>query len=144
MSTIIKFNNKYKSSDIVFVILDRTMQCQTAWACELMKNLSDYVLQDIVSKGYNVLQGIDEDVLLQEAALQYKFAVVISTGTEFINGNKFFKEVEKFVKDTDFFLMGHIPDRDDGYYELHDQCYLINLSTYKELNNLFVGGSIEH
>jgi hypothetical protein len=35
--------------------------------------------------------------------------------------------------------MGHIPDRDDGYFELHEQCYIINLDIYKELGQPTIG-----
>jgi hypothetical protein len=105
-----------------------------------MKNLSDFVISNINDKGFNVIQGIDEDLLLKEAAENYTHAVVLSTGTEFINGDEFFNEVELEVySDKEFFLIGHIPDRDDGYYELHEQCYLINLKIYKDLGYPAVG-----
>jgi hypothetical protein len=137
---MVKFNTPAGSSDIVFIFLDRIGQCQTKWTAELTRNLSDYVLSKIVNHGFNVIQGLDEDALLQEAAKDYTHAVVLSTGTEFINGDEFFNEVEKEVYGSkDFFLLGHIPDRDDGYYELHEQCYIINLTTYKELGFPAVG-----
>jgi hypothetical protein len=105
-----------------------------------MKNLSDFVLSNILDKGFNVIQGLDEDLMLREAARDYTHAVVLSTGTEFINGDEFFNEVEKAVYSSyKFFLIGHIPDRGDGYYELHDQCYIINLIKYKELDMPVVG-----
>jgi hypothetical protein len=137
---MVKFNTPAGSSDIVFVFLDRIHTCQTTWTAEITKNLSDFVLSNIISKGFNVIQGIDEDELLKEAAKDYTHAVVLSTGTEFINGDEFFNEVEKLVySHKTFFLMGHIPDRDDGYYELHDQCYIINLTKYTELGSPIVG-----
>lgn len=137
---MVKFNTPLANADIVFIFLDRISQCQTGWTAELIRNLSDYVLSKINSAGFNVIQGLDEDAMLQEAAKDYTHAVVLSTGTEFINGDKFFHEVVKEVYGSkDFFIWGHIPDRDDGYYELHDQCYIINLKTYKELNCPVVG-----
>lgn len=140
MNNIVKFDCPYGSTEIVYIILDRTNQCQNSWTRELVKNLSDYVISNIVSKGYNILEGLDEDLLLRQAATNYDYAVVLSTGTEFINGGKFFEEVENEIHSgRDFFLIGHIPDRDDGYYELHDQCYIINLKTYKELGEPIVG-----
>jgi hypothetical protein len=137
---MVKFNTPSGSPDIVFVFLDRISKCQNNWTAELMKNLSDFVLNNILDKGFNVIQGIDEDELLKEAAKDYNYAVVLSTGTEFINGDKFFNELENVIySGNDFFLMGHIPDRDDGYYELHDQCYIINLGTYIDLGKPTVG-----
>jgi hypothetical protein len=137
---MVKFNTPAASPDIVYIFLDRLHQCQNSWTREIVKNLSDYVLSKINSHGFNVIQGIDEDAMLQEAAKNYTHAVVLSTGTEFINGDEFFHEVEKEVYGSkEFFLIGHIPDRDDGYYELHDQCYIINLTTYKELGCPAIG-----
>ena len=137
---MVKFNTPAGSPDIVYIFLDRIHTCQTAWTSELMKNLSDFVLSNILDRGFNVIQGLDEDSLLKEASKDYTHAVVLSTGTEFINGDEFFHEVEKLVYSNDkFFLMGHIPDRDDGYYELHDQCYIINLNTYRDLGCPEVG-----
>lgn len=137
---MVKFNTPSGSSDIVFIFLDKINQCQTKWTAELVRNLSDYVLSKINNHGFNVIQGIDEDAMLQAASREYSHAVVLSTGTEFVNGDEFFNELELAVySDIDFFLMGHIPDRDDGYYELHDQCYIINLNTYKNLGCPEVG-----
>lgn len=136
---MVKFKSSASSDDIVFIFLDRINQCQTTWTAELTKNLSDFVLSNILEKGFDVLQGIDEDLLLQEAAKDYNHAVVLSTGTEFINGDEFFNELENFIYGDHYFLMGHIPDRDDGYYELHDQCYIINLGVYDKLGQPTVG-----
>lgn len=137
---MVKFNTPAGSPDIVYIFLDRLHQCQNSWTKQLVRNLSDYVLSKINAHGFNVIQGLDEDAMLQEAAKDYTHAVVLSTGTEFINGDDFFNEVEKEVyTGKDFFIWGHIPDRDDGYYELHEQCYIINLKTYKELGCPTVG-----
>jgi hypothetical protein len=57
---------------------------------------------------------------------------VFSTGTEFINGTAFFDAILQLIK-QDFFIAGHILDRKDAYYELHHQCYIVNLEKYKEL-----------
>ena len=74
---MVKFNSPAPSPDIVFIFLDRIPTCQTAWTAELMKNLSDFVLTKILSSGFDVLQGIDEDQLLKEAAKNYTHAVVL-------------------------------------------------------------------
>ena len=137
---MVKFNTPAGSPDIVYIFLDRISQCQTKWTAEIVRNLSDYVLSKILSHGFNVIQGLDEDAMLREAAKDYTHAVVLTTGTEFINGDDFFHEVEKEVYGgKEFFIWGHIPDRDDGYYELHEQCYIINLNTYKDLGCPVVG-----
>ena len=135
MKNIIEY--KSTNTEIVFCIVDNTSQIKNDWTTELVKNLSDFVLSNIVQKGYTVLQGVNEDTLLASTSA-YKHAVVLSTGTEYTNGSAFFEAVEEAVT-QDYFLQGHIPNRDTGYFELHNQCYIINLETYRSLGMPEVG-----
>lgn len=105
----------------------------------LIKNQADLVLSNIYNKGYKILQWTDEDVLLKAAAkTPSDYALVFSTGTEFTNGSKFFDNLEKLIE-SDFFIAGHVLDRKDAYYELHHQCYLINLKYYRQLEQPEIG-----
>jgi hypothetical protein len=82
---------------------------------------------------------IDEDALLRYASDNgHKWAVVFSTGTEFINGTAFFDAILELTK-QEFFVAGHVLDRKDAYYELHHQCYVVNLEKYKEYGYPEVG-----
>ena len=133
---VIKF--KGSNPNIVFCLVDNTHKYKP-WACEISKNLADFAISNLYVKDYAVLQGLSEEVLLREACnLDYTHAVVFSTGTEFINGFEFFNQLELLIK-KDFFICGHVLDRGDAYYELHDQCYIVNLKTYKKLNYPVIG-----
>ncbi len=137
MNVITYKSKKYNS--IVFCCVDNINKYSSGWTKEIIKNISDYTISNVVSKGYDLLQGLDEDTLLNHAADQnYEYAVVYSTGTEFINGNAFFDEIESLSK-KDFFVAGHILDRDDAFYELHHQCYVVNLTIYKKLKSPIIG-----
>jgi hypothetical protein len=104
-----------------------------------MRNQADYTVTNIVSKGYQVYASTSEDrVLRQVSDLGYNYAVVFSTGTEFINGTAFFDAILELIK-QEFFIAGHVLDRKDAYYELHHQCYVVNLEKYKELGCPDVG-----
>jgi hypothetical protein len=135
---IIEFKSSTKSS-VAFCLVDRTASIQSEWAKEIIKNISDFVISNIFHKKYDLYQGLDEDQLIRHVAqLGYKHAVVFSTGTEFIDGDSFFKNLEKIIK-QDFFICGHVLDRKDAYYELHQQCYILNLELYKKINQPDVG-----
>jgi hypothetical protein len=97
---------------------------------ELVKNTADYTITNVTGIGYDVWVGRHEHTLLKQVVGQYKRAVVISAGTEFINGNKFFDNLPE-----DFFILGHVLDMGDGYYGLHHQCYVIDLDLYAMLGN---------
>ena len=136
---VIKFSEQHREpkTSIVYCIIDKTNLY--THNKEVIKNISDWTIQNITILGYKVLVSPDEDSLLKEAATtDAKYAVVISTGTEFINGYNWFDEVEEFCREG-FFLAGHILDRKEFYYELHDQCYIINLDSFKLLGQPTVG-----
>lgn len=136
--TVIEYN--YNSSNkIAFCFVDNTNYIQDFFCKEIIKNQSDYTISNVVIKKYDVYQSLDEDTALQHVAkLDYTHALVFSTGTEFINGIEFFNSLEILIRDN-FFIYGHILDRGNAYYELHHQCYLINLGIYRRLNCPLIG-----
>lgn len=106
---------------------------------QIIKNIADFTISNLYIKGIDLLQGENEDSLLNYACeLNYNHAVVFNIGTEFINGSNFFKEIERLTA-GDYFLAGHVLDRKDAYYELHHQCYLVNLNVYQKLGKPNVG-----
>jgi hypothetical protein len=134
---VIEFNLDW-STEIAFCFVDNTRTYQSSIR-ESMKNQADGTLANICNKRWKVYQWIDEDALLKHACDQgHKWAVVFSTGTEFINGTAFFDSVINLTKQK-FFIAGHVLDRKDAYYELHHQCYIVNLRVYKMLNCPEVG-----
>lgn len=134
---VIEFDPKW-GTNIAFCFVDNTRTYEGSIR-ELVKNQADGVLANVYNKGYPVYQWIDEDVLLKHVAnLGYTHAVVLSTGTEFINGSKFFKAIEALTQ-VDFLVAGHILDRKDAYYELHHQCYVVNLFHYNMLGQPIIG-----
>lgn len=134
---VIEYRNNSKS--IAYCIIDTTAEYKDGYTKELMKNISDYTISKLHGEGYDIFVSIDEDTLLSYVAnLNFEHAVVFSTGTEFITGNNFFKEIDKLCE-SEFFIYGHILDRQEAYYELHQQCYLINLKKYNTLGRPTVG-----
>ena len=134
---VIEYRRGLKS--IAYCIIDNTADYKDGYTVELMKNISDYTISNLYGEGYDVFVSLNEDAVLSHVAnLGYQQAVVFSTGTEFINGANFFKEIEK-ICESDFFIYGHILDRQEAYYELHHQCYLINLEKYNILGQPLVG-----
>ena len=131
--------NLNSNNKVVYCCVDDTNAYKSAWTKEVIKNLAEFTIGNLVGKEYSVLQGLNERELLVEAANKnFEYAVVFSTGTEFINGDEFFNEVNNLIT-NDFFIAGHILDRGDAYYELHRQCYIVNLNLYKQLNFPTIG-----
>ena len=103
-----------------------------------IRNICDFTISNLYTKGYRVIVSKNEDELLQ--TIDSDYAVVMSPGTEYINGTAFFDALEKLVE-QDFFVAGHVLDRTmhDAYYELHHQCYVINMQHYASLGKPGVG-----
>lgn len=95
---------------------------------ELVVNRADYTISNLTGQGYTVFEHTSVDKLLQLACAKYDRAVVISAGTEFINGTQFFD-----THPEEYDLLCHILDGGDAYYGIHPQCFSINLQTYVDL-----------
>ena len=81
---ILEFNPVCKT-DIAFCFVDNTRSYQSSIR-EFMKNQADGTLANVYAKKWTIYQWIDEDALLRHACNNgHKWAVVSSTGTEFIN-----------------------------------------------------------
>jgi hypothetical protein len=92
-------------------------------------NRADYTISNLTGMGYTVFEHKSIDKLLQRACAKYDHAVVISAGTEFINGTQFFDTHPK-----EYDLLCHILDGGDAYYGIHPQCFSIDLQTYIDLD----------
>ncbi len=123
---------------ITFCIVDDIDTYANSEIQNTIRNICDFTISNLHTKGYKVLIGKDEDNLLKQVTSNY--AVVMSPGTEYINGHAFFEALEKLIQ-KDFFVAGHILDRSnyDAYYELHHQCFVVNMSYYKSLQYPSVG-----
>lgn len=139
-NNIVEFKSlSNQKSKIAFCFVDTIGHAASAWIQEIVKNQAEYTISNVVGKFYDLYQGIDEDALLNHVTdLDYEYALVFSTGTEFINGYSFFEQLEKLTE-SGTSLAGHILDRGDAYYELHQQCYLVNLKTYMRLGRPEIG-----
>jgi hypothetical protein len=127
------------NTNIVFCCIDNSDSYESDQTRRLIRNQAEYTISNIFQKGYTVVRGTDEDLLLKSLD-QYHYAVVFNIGTEFINGFDFFNAIEQLIT-QDFYLAGHILDRSDhdAYYELHHQCYVINLDTHRAYANTPIG-----
>ena len=128
-----------EKTNIVFCIIDDIDTYATSEIQTTIRNILDYTISNLYTKGFDVVINADEDKML-ESCNDYDYAVVMSPGTEYINGDEFFHSLKKLTE-TDFFLAGHVLDRTayDAYYELHHQCYVIDLNYYRDLGYPQVG-----
>ena len=82
-----------------------------------------------------VLHNIDRDV---------NYAIIYTQGHNFVNKQVFIEEIYKLMP---FFLAGHILDCEkkyDGYYCLHEQCYVLNMQVYNTIGQPSIGNYVNN
>lgn len=130
---MIKYKAKFKSKDTCICIIDDTNEYDS-WTRELVKNRADYTITNCTGMGYDVFVDKNVNKVLQSISKNYQTAVIISPGTEFIYGDSFFKNIPE-----NFNLIGHVLDTGEGYYMLHQQCYVLNLKVFDFIGKPFIG-----
>ena len=123
-----------KEKKIVYCVFDNINNQYSDSSKETAKNISDYFLSKVVLNGYDVLIDDTTDKLLQRASKDtfYTHAVIVITGTHLGFSDRLFSSVEEKCKEH-FTLSGHILDRGDAYYEIHNQFFIMNLNEYRRL-----------
>jgi hypothetical protein len=121
-----------KKHNIVFVCIDIFNSIKDIYAKELLMNMAEYQISHFTSKGYDMYISNDETVTLKKIVNSYDYAVVFSSDSE-LEGDNFLNNLHELLK-KDFFIAGHVLDRKEAYYELHQQCYVVNLKKYQIYN----------
>lgn len=126
------YNKKNKILICIHDIIDRY---QSNTAIEVSKNLTDYMISRLVKRNFDIFIGKDEDEMLISASEEsfYSHAVIVACGTSMRLSDRLLDEIISKCEE-DFFVAGHILDRDEKYFELHHQFYIVNLKHYCELN----------
>ena len=86
--------------NITFCIVDDIDTYANSEIKTTIRNICDFTISNLYTKGYTTLVGTSADDLLKQVTTEY--AVVMSPGTEYINGYLFFEALEKLLK-NDFF-----------------------------------------
>jgi hypothetical protein len=138
---VIKFSalSSSLSGRFSMIIVDTLDRYKNNWTKDLIKNSIDFEISTATWEGLDVYVCYDEDQTLQQLVNDYEFSIVVSIGFMVGHNNHFYKQLETFCLTNDFLVAGHILDNGDAYYELHDQCYVVNLKKYKNLNCPSIG-----
>jgi len=105
------------------------------------KELTEFFIQHLKPKSIEyIIDTSINNVLNKALEKNVNFCIVMSIG-HFINSPKFFKYIDSWLDNVDFFVTGHIIDKnsnnsqinsDNHYWGLHKQCIIVNLKYYEE------------
>ena len=95
-----------------------------------------------------ILSGTSVNEILDKAVKENKKYCIIQCIGHLIKEAHFFTLLEKWMNTHNFFITGHIMDKEnpnsaylkgDGYYGLHKQCLLVNLEYYQKFDRPIYG-----
>lgn len=126
-----------KQKKIAYCILDNISNQASTTSQEIARNLSDFLISSIIENGNDIFIDGSSDALLQRVAIDeyYTHAVILITGTHLGLSTRLFDAIETKCQEH-FSIAGHILDRSkfNGYYEIHDQFFIVNMAEYRRLD----------
>jgi hypothetical protein len=129
----LKGNPKIRPNSICIAVIDDREIIKHDLVRYLVETYTENTLFNLHKRRCNILgffKETDIDDIIQKAYKEnYELLVVLKTGT-FINSCFFFENLKEMIN-KNIALMGHVLDYKQSYYFLHEQCFFINLKSWK-------------
>jgi hypothetical protein len=129
-----------KRKYLVALIEDRGGYVSTLGAT-ISKNLAEFwyiELGEQVGRDNIKTFNKHQDAVHYANEKNYEHLLVVNYGTDLEHNYPFINVLDDFIQDDDI-LIGHILDRKNHYYHLHEQCFYLNVKKAKEISNLILG-----
>jgi hypothetical protein len=113
---------------------------------EKFKELTEFFTR-FKYKGKIIVKNSINDILDEAVNYDADYCIIQCVG-HLIKDESFFNYIEEYVNNIDFFVTGHIMDKQsknsanpkgNGYYGLHKQCLLVNLAYYNKFDRPVFG-----
>jgi len=113
--------------------LDITDKIKDTTALAMSKNITEYWVQE--NENFYLKTTCNKnvnDILNWADTAGLKYLMVAAIGTNLSKRNNLHHELPAFIeKNPDFAVAGHILDKGDKFYELHHQCFIINMDWWR-------------
>jgi hypothetical protein len=133
----LKGNPKIKLNTIAIAVIDDREIIKHDLVRYLVETYTENTLFNLQNRRCNILgffKETDIDNIIDKAYEEnYELLVVLKTGT-FINSSFFFENIKEMIN-SNIALMGHVLDYKEKHYFLHEQCFFINLKSWKLSNS---------
>lgn len=121
--------------------LDITDKITDSTALALSKNITEYWVQE--NENFDLLTTCNKDttaILEWADNTELKYLMVVATGTNLSKRNNFHHELPQFLENNpNFAVAGHILDKGDKFYELHHQCFIVNMDWWRANGRPLIG-----
>lgn len=124
-----------QSLGLVFGFWDRSKLIANDFVAKRSRDLSMMYLNSCFP-GTPKIEHTDVDLILQVAAQSTARWCLVQSHGHMILRFDFYRELEKYLQNPErpgFLVLGHILDRKDEFFEIHHQCFLVDLENYRRL-----------
>lgn len=121
--------------------LDISDKIKDSTALALSKNITEYWVQENENFTLKTTCNKDVDSILTWADIVgLKYLMVAAIGNNLSKRNNLHHELPQFLeKNPDFAVAGHILDKGEKFYELHHQCFIINMDWWRHNGKPAIG-----
>lgn len=121
--------------------LDITDYIKDSTALSLTKNITEYWVQENENYYLPTTCNKDPDAVLKWADVAgLKYLMIVAMGTNLSKQDNFYHVLPKFLENNlNFAVAGHILDKGDKFYELHHQCFIINMDWWRANGQPLIG-----
>jgi len=121
-------------NDYLFIFLNNTKYIKNTDTKKYCENLLQYWIKETQTQAkVKVFTYIESALEFVKEWSNHKHVVIIDIGNDLQTKNKqFINQLLDSIQPDDV-LIGHILDKKDNYYELHNQCFYFNAHVWKSL-----------
>ena len=120
-------------NEYLFLFLNNCDQIRDTETKKYCKNLLEYtVIETSIYAKTKVFTYIESALDYVKNWSNHKHVVIIDIGNDLEVNGQFVQKLVENINDNDV-LVGHILDKKDRYYELHNQCFYFNADVWRSI-----------
>jgi hypothetical protein len=127
--------NYLKEKKVAVGWLDLTSKIKDTTALALTKNITEFWIQENANYHLKTCCFDNVDKILNWTINQdINYLLVLATGNHLVKDNQLIHELPDLLENNkDCVLFGHILDKKDNFYELHHQCFIVDINWWKSV-----------
>jgi len=121
--------------------LDTSEHIKDTTALALSKNITEYWVQEIANYKLQTICKSNSDALLYWAnEIGLKYVMIVALGSNLSKKQNLLNILSDFLEQhPDLSVAGHLLDKGDKFYELHHQCFIVNIDWWRESGKPGIG-----
>jgi len=127
--------------NVGFGWVDISNKINNITALAFSRNITEYWIQEMAN--YKLLiacKNTHDEVLEWAADNNLRYVMIANIGNNLSKRYNFLQELTEWLKNNEnFTLVGHILDKNDKFYELHHQFFMVNVTWWKEAGRPKIG-----